>query len=186
MNFSYFSPFVGEFFAIFTVWGWILFIFHLFSVNSLQFLPFYLEFFAFFILWGWILCNFLPSMVNSLHFSFFKGEFFCIFFHFKGEFFAFFTLEVEFFAVFTLWEWILCNFHPSRVKFFQFLPSWGIFCVSGLGFSIWNSACVLFCHKSPVFFWVICWHFLFFKRVSFYNFYLSGIFWDENGQKVFL
>ena len=27
--------------------------------------------------------------------------------------------------------------------------------------------CVLFWHKSPVFFWVICWHFLPFKRVFF-------------------
>ena len=103
VDFSHFSPFEGEFFAIFALWGWILCIFHLFSVN--------------------------------------------------------------FFAIFTFLRRILCLFYPFRMNSFQFSTFKGYF--SDWGFSIWNSACVLFCHKSPVFFWVICWHFLSFKRVFF-------------------
>ena len=134
-----------------------------------------------------------------------KGAVFCFFF-FYGEFFLFFTLQEWIlcnscpwrwiFSIFIFKGWILCSFHPSRVKSLQFLLSWDIFrvkstkklllqwwilCTFGFylsdwGFSLWNSACVLFCHKSPVFFWVICWHFLPFKRVFFTIFAFLGFF----------
>ena len=131
---------------------------------------------------------------------------FFVSFSFYGEFFVFFTLQEWIlcnscpwrwiFSIFTFKGWILCSFHPSRVKSLQFLLSWDIFrvkstkklllqwwilCTFGFylrdwGFSLWNSACVLFCHKSPVFFWVICWHFLPFKRVFFTIFAFLGFF----------
>ena len=129
----------------------------------------------FFFLKGWILCNFHPSRVNSSHFS-----------PLKDEFFAIFILKGDFFLIFILQGWILCNFYPLRLNSLQFsslkveifaiftlrffwgekdkklLLYWWIFeiliFISVIGvFSIWNSGCVLFWHKSPVFFWVICW-----------------------------
>ena len=88
------------------------------------------------------------------------------------------------------------------MKSLQFLPCWDFFgvkrtknycciceffeifyfCFSYWGFSIWNSGWVLFWHKSPVFFWVICWHFLPFKRVFFTIFTFLGWKWT----KIFL
>ena len=123
------------------------------KVNSLHFLPFKGEFFLFFILHGWIFYNFhpwrwipydfFPLRLNSLQFSPFKSEIFAIF-----TFLRYFLGERD--KKLLLQWWILWTFG---------------FYLSDWGFSFWNSACVLFCHKSPIFFWVICWHFLFFKRV---------------------
>ena len=129
----------------------------------MQFLTFRGEFFAFLTLLGWIFC----------------------FFSFKGEFFAFFPLRInslqfllfkgETFAIFTFLRYFLGD--KDKITFvmvncFKFF----FFYFSDLGFSIWNFSCVLFCHKLPVFFWVICWHFLSFKRVFFTIFTFLGFF----------
>ena len=188
MNFSHISPLEGEFFAFFTLWGWnfafftfpvwILFfftlqgwipcIFHPFRMNFLQFLTSKGEFIAFFSLLEWSFCIFYPSRVNSLQFL------------------------PEFFAVFTLQVWNLCNFYFFEIflgeKDKKFLLQWWIFWTFGLyfsdwGFSFWNSACVLFCHKSPVFFWVICWCFLSFKRLFFTIFAFSWFCAMKMGKK---
>ena len=56
----------------------------------------------------------------------------------------------------------------------NFLKFWLLF--QWLGFSIWNSGLGLFWHKSPVFFWVICWHFLPFKGLFVTIFTFLGFF----------
>ena len=162
MNSLQFSAFEGEFFS---------------------FLPFTGEFFAFFTIWGWILCIFHFLRVNSLHFL-----------PFEGEFFVFFTLKGEFFAIFTLQGWILFNFYPleiflwvKRTKNYSFsCEFFEIFIfILVIGVFLSGILCVLFWHKSPVFFWVICWHFLPFKRVFFtILFFIDFLGW--NWRKIFL
>ena len=63
-------------------------------------------------------------------------------------------------------------------EFFQIF-----FFFSDWGFSISNYACVLFWHKSPRFWGVICWHFLPFKRVFFTIFTFLGWKWTK---KIFV
>ena len=164
VNFSHSLPFEGEFFAIFTLWGWILCIFHPLSVNSMQFLPINCEFFAFFTLSGWILCNFQPSRVNSLPFSLSKGEFF-----------VFFTLQ----------GWNLCNFYLHEIFFWwkgqknysfngEFFEILVFILVIGVFLSGILGVCCFYTNHP--FFGVLCWHFLSFKRVFFTIFTFWGFF----------
>ena len=175
MNSLQFSIFEGEFFAIFSLWGWILFIFTLYGWILSIFYPLRVNSFAIFPFWWWILCNFQPLRVNSFHFypSRVNSLHFLLF---EGEFFVFLTLKGEFFAIFTLQGWILFNFYlleiflwVKRTKNYSFSCEFFEILIFILVIGVFLSGilCVLFWHKSPVFFWVICWHFLPFKRVFF-------------------
>ena len=112
--------------------------------------------------------------MNFFHFLFFTGDFFTIF-SLEGEFFTiFFPLRLnslqfspfksDIFAIFTFLRYFLGE-RDIKLLLQWWIPWTFGFYLSDWGFSFWNSACVLFCHKSPIFFWVICWHFLFLNRV---------------------
>ena len=173
MNFPHFSLFEGDFFAFFSFSVWFLWNLYPFRENSLRFSSFQDEFSAVFNFQGWILCIFHPFRVNFLYF-----------FPLKVNSLQFLPFKDEFFAIFTLQGWNLFNFYLLEIFFGRKGQNYSyngelfliFFLFKWLGFSIWNSACVLLGHKSPVFFWVICWHFLSFKRVFFTIFTFLGFF----------
>ena len=182
MNFPHFSLFEGDFFAFFSFSVWFLWNLYPFRENSLRFSSFQDEFSAVFNFQGWILCIFHPFRVNFLYF-----------FPLKVNSLQFLPFKDEFFAIFTLQGWNLFNFYLLEIffgrkgqnysyngelfLFFFYFSDW-VF-LSGI-----LRVCCLVTNHPFSFGWFVD---IFYPQACiFYNFYFFGIFWDENGQKVFL